>query len=351
MRFGTYHVFQCPPWMTQEQVFSEELERVDLSEALGYDSVWVPEQHFYPYCLCGDALAMGGHIMGRTKRVRVGTAVVNLVFTNPLRFAERVAMLDHLGGGRMDIGIGRGYQWPQYPVFGTDIADSRPIFNEALDIILQAWSPEEFSYDGEFFQLPPVRIWPVPARRPEEILLHTAVSPPSIDASIRRGLPALLSKTFDPIESEASWFASYRAGIEAAGKDPEQFLNRATVMKYVFVAPSRDEARDLAREAFEWDYRVLTQLTTPTEGATLAGHELYTDREEYWPNYDYDEWAENVFIFDDPKGVAEKIAVLRDAGVRNFLGWTGVGGVAHEHITRSMRMFAEEVMPKFHTRG
>jgi inositol oxygenase len=48
--------------------------------------------------------------------------------------------------------------------------------------------------------------------------------------------------------------------------------------------------------------------------------------------------------------VAEKIAVLRDAGVRNFLGWTGVGGVAHEHITRSMRMFAEEVMPKFRTR-
>ena len=63
MRFGTYHVFQCPPWMTQEQVFREELERVDLSEALGYDSVWVPEQHFYPYCLCGDALAMAAHIM------------------------------------------------------------------------------------------------------------------------------------------------------------------------------------------------------------------------------------------------------------------------------------------------
>jgi hypothetical protein len=48
MRFGTYHVFQCPPWMTQEQVFSEELERVDLSEALGYDSVWVPEQALLP---------------------------------------------------------------------------------------------------------------------------------------------------------------------------------------------------------------------------------------------------------------------------------------------------------------
>jgi alkanesulfonate monooxygenase SsuD/methylene tetrahydromethanopterin reductase-like flavin-dependent oxidoreductase (luciferase family) len=232
-------------------------------------------------------------------------------------------------------------------VFGADIADSRPIFNEALDIILPAWSPEEFSYDGKFFQLPPVRIWPVPVRRPEEILLHTAVSPPSIDASIRRGLPALLSKTFDPIESEAAWFASYQESIESAGLDPEPFLSRATVMKYVFVAPSRDEARELAREAFEWDYRVLTQLVTPTEGATLAGHELYSNREEYWPSYDYDEWADKVFIFDDPEGVAEKMAVLRDAGVRNFLAWMGVGGVRHDLITRSMLLFAEQVMPRF----
>lgn len=347
MRFGSYHVFQCPPWTTQERVYAEELERIDLSEPLGFDSIWVPEQHFYPYCLCGDALAMAAYIVGRTTRSRVGTGVVNLVYTNPLRFAERVAMLDHLSGGRMDVGIGRGYQWPQYAVFGRDIADSRPIFNEALDIILRAWEPEEFSYDGEFFQVPPVRIWPVPARRPGEVLLHTAVSPPSVEASIRRGLPALLSKTFDPIESEAAWFASYRASLEAAGEDPEPYLDRATVMKYVFVAPSREEARALSREAFEWDYRVLTQLTTPTEGATLSGHELYTDRAEYWPEYDYDEWAENVFIYDDPEGVAEKVAVLRDAGVRNLLCWMGVGGVAHEHVVRSMRMFAEEVMPRF----
>src|SRR5438128_5812007 len=65
MRFGTYHVFQCPPGQSPERVMAEEIERAEFAEALGFDDVWVPEQHFSPYCLCGDALLMGGHLAAR----------------------------------------------------------------------------------------------------------------------------------------------------------------------------------------------------------------------------------------------------------------------------------------------
>src|SRR5690242_20941756 len=90
MRFGTYHVFQCPPGQEPGRVVADELARAELAEALGFDDVWVPEQHFSPYCLAGDALLLAGHLAARTRRVRIGTAVVNLTFTHPLRFAERV---------------------------------------------------------------------------------------------------------------------------------------------------------------------------------------------------------------------------------------------------------------------
>ncbi len=349
MRFGTYHVFQCPPWLSPAEVFAQEIERVRLAEALGYDSVWVPEQHFFPYCLSGDALHVMSHIAGLTRRVRIGAAVVNLVFTHPLRFAERVAMLDHMSGGRAIVGVGRGYQFPQYPVFGVNIDDSREIFNEALDVVLRAWEPDPFSYKGRHFDIPEVRLWPTPVRRPEEILLHTAVSGPSVGASIERGLPAILSKTFDRIETEAAWFRSY--GDEVAARRPEDvemFLDRTTVMKYVFVAPTRAEAREVGRKAFEWHYGLLNEVTTATAGAQVA-HELYQDRSQTgWPdNYDYDDWAENVMIYDDPAGVAEKIAVLRDAGVRNLILWMGVGGMEDTLVRRSMELFAREVMPRF----
>ena len=138
MRFGTYHVFQCPPGRAPSQVIAEEVARAELAEDLGFDDIWVPEQHFSPYCLCGDALLMAGLLAGRTRRVQIGTAVVNLTFTHPLRFLERVAVLDQVSGGRVE--VGRGYQFPQYGVFGVPIDQTRVIFDEALDVIQRAWS-------------------------------------------------------------------------------------------------------------------------------------------------------------------------------------------------------------------
>ena len=119
MRFGTTHAFQLTPGRTVGDVYSEELERIRSAEQLGYHSVWLPEQHFFDYCVCPDALDLAHYVVGVTSRIRVGTAVVNLSLTHPLRFAERAAMLDLISGGRVDICIGRGYQLPQNVAFGS----------------------------------------------------------------------------------------------------------------------------------------------------------------------------------------------------------------------------------------
>ena len=347
MQFGTYHVFQCPPWLDPNRVMVEEVERAELSERLGYDMVWVPEQHFAPYCLCPDALLMAGHIAARTERVRIGTAVVNLTYTHPLRFAERVAVLDHVTGGRVEVGVGRGYQFPQYGVFGVPIDETRPIFNEALDVILCAWRPEEFTYEGRYFQIPRVRLWPVPVQPPQRILLHAVNSPESLAGSIERGLPALMARPLTPFDEQIEELGRYRAAIEEAGRDPEPFLERATVLKYAFLAPSRNEARELPREALEWDLQILQHLCTPTTTEMPKGMDLYEKRGGKLPELMYDEWVENVLLFDDPRGCADKIAALRDAGARRLLLWMGVGGVEHGLVVRSMQLFAEKVAPLF----
>jgi hypothetical protein len=77
------------------------------------------------------------------------------------------------------------------------------------------------------------------------------------------------------------------------------------------------------------------------------GYSLYEKSGGQLPELVYDDWVDNVLLFDDPAGCAEKIATLRDAGVRRLLLWVGPGGVDHELVVRSMRLFAEEVMPKF----
>ncbi len=348
MRFGTYHVFQCPPGLTPARVMAEETQRAVLAEELGFDDVWVPEQHFSPYCLCGDALLMAAQLAALTRRVRIGTAVVNLTFTHPLRFLERVALLDHLSAGRIDVGVGRGYQFPQYGVFGVPIDATRAIFDEALDIVLRAWRGEDFTYEGRHFQLPHVQVWPQPVRSAGEILLHAVNSAESMGRAIDRGLPALMARPLSPFAEQTEEFARYRAALRDAGVDPEPVLERATVLKYAFIAPTRQEARTLAREALEWDLTILQHLTTPTTTEMPRGYELYERRGGRLPDYSYDDWLENVLLFDEPAACREKIAALQEAGVRRLLLWMGPGGVSHDLLVRSMRLFAEQVLPHFH---
>ena len=347
MRFGTYHVFQCPPGQTPARVVAEELARVELSDALGFDDVWVPEQHFSPYCLAGDALLVAGHLAARTRRVRIGTAVVNLTFTHPLRFVERIALLDHATGGRVEVGVGRGYQFPQYGVFGVPIDETRAIFDDALTVVLRAWAGDDFEYDGRYFRIPSVRIWPTPVRPPEAILLHAVNSPESMANAIARRLPALMARPLSPFAEQVDEFARYRAALVAAGQDPAPVLARTTVLKYAFVAPTYAEARTLARDALEWDLTILQHLTTPTTTTMPRGYELYEHRGGRLPEYAYDDWLEHVLLFDDPDGCAAKIAALKAAGVERLLLWMGPGGVSHELVCRSMRLFAEQVMPHF----
>ena len=325
----------------------EELARAELAETLGFDEVWVPEQHFSPYCLAGDALLLAGHLAARTRRVRIGTAVVNLTFTHPLRFAERVALLDHATGGRVDVGVGRGYQFPQYGVFGVPIDETRAIFEEALDVVLKAWSGEEFTHEGRWFRIPRVRLWPAPVRPPGEALLHAVNSPESMARAIERGLPAIMARPLSPFADQVEEFARYRAALATAGVEPQAVLARTTVLKYAFLAPTRGEARTLARAALEWDLGILQHLTTPTTREMPRGYELYERRGGRLPDYAYEDWLENVLLFDDPEGCAEKVAKLREAGVERLLLWMGVGGVADELVVRSMRLFADEVAGRF----
>jgi alkanesulfonate monooxygenase SsuD/methylene tetrahydromethanopterin reductase-like flavin-dependent oxidoreductase (luciferase family) len=227
------------------------------------------------------------------------------------------------------------------------IDETREIFEEALDVVLQAWRPEEFTYAGKHHQIPSVRIWPVPESRPEDVLLQAVNSPESMASSLSRGLPALMARPLDPVAEQVAEFARYRQAIEARGADPEPFLRRATVLKYAFIAPTKTEAREIPRQALEWDLAILQRLTTPTTTEMPKGYDLYEQRGGQLPELVYDDWVDNVLLFDDPDGCADKIAALRDAGVRRLLLWMGPGGVDHDMVMRSMRLFAEEVMPRF----
>jgi alkanesulfonate monooxygenase SsuD/methylene tetrahydromethanopterin reductase-like flavin-dependent oxidoreductase (luciferase family) len=352
MRFGTYHTFQCPPWLEEKQVFHDEMARLELAEALGYDDVWVPEQHFTPYCMSNDPLLLAAHAAARTKRVRIGTAVVNLCYVHPLRLAESATLVDILSGGRIDLGVGRGYQIPQYYTFNVPMAETREIADEAVEILLRAWSGERFAYQGRYFRFPETQLHPTPLSSPRASILVASNSEESMRKAVARRLPAIMARPIQPFDEAVTEFARYRTLLEEAGYSVNEIadtLGQAPVLKYVYVAPTKREAVEEMRSPFDWHMKILDTLTRLDRKEIPKGYEYYArpDEGRILPDMVYDEWVENVLVFGDPESCARQIARLDDAGVRRLILWMAPGGLEHEKVVRSMELFAKEVMPRF----
>jgi alkanesulfonate monooxygenase SsuD/methylene tetrahydromethanopterin reductase-like flavin-dependent oxidoreductase (luciferase family) len=161
------------------------------AERAGFDGVWIAEHHFISYGVCPSALAFAGHLLGRTERLRVGTATCILSNRHPVALAEEAVLLDELSGGRLDLGVARGGPWIDLHVFGTGLARYTDGFPESLDLLL-AWlsGTERVGADGPLFRFPPVLVVPRP-RRPTPVWV-AATSPPTAALAAARGLPLLL---------------------------------------------------------------------------------------------------------------------------------------------------------------
>ncbi len=112
MKFGLFYLFSDFGNITQQQLFDEVLREIEYGEELGFESVWLPEHHFSIYGMLGNPLLLAAVVAQHTQRMKIGTAVVVLPFQHPLRVAEDAAMVDALSGGRLLLGVGRGYKPP-----------------------------------------------------------------------------------------------------------------------------------------------------------------------------------------------------------------------------------------------
>ena len=126
MHVGMATVFQnTGRALSDHQIYLNELALADLAEPLGFESIWGVEHHFTDYTMCPDVLQFLSYMAGRTQHVQLGSMVVVLPWHDPMRVAEQVSMLDHLSGGRMILGLGRGAGKVEFDGFRLDMGDSR----------------------------------------------------------------------------------------------------------------------------------------------------------------------------------------------------------------------------------
>src|SRR5213083_2527659 len=158
MKFGIFYEHQLPrPWSadSEHRLLQESLTQIELADGLGYDYAWEVEHHFLEeYSHCSAPEVFLGAASQRTKRIRLGHGVVQLPTNHPIRVAERVATLDLLTGGRVELGLGEAQGPVELHPFGARVREKREVWEEAVQAIIPAFTKHKWEWHGQHFKFP-----------------------------------------------------------------------------------------------------------------------------------------------------------------------------------------------------
>lgn len=316
------------------------------SEEAGFDSLFANEHHFDAYGgVIPSPPIMLAALAQRTKRVRLGTSIIVLPLHNPIEIAEQMAMVDLMSGGRVELGVGRGFVAYDYDRFGMPLEGAQERLKDGLELILKAWSGERFSHRGPYYRYENLQIWPRPEQRPHPpIWLSCGGTPASFEWAGKQGY-RILTVAYRGVEPLIPLNKLYRDSWIAAGHPQKEW--RIAAHYQVVLAESDREAKDVARAAL----RRYVGATTHTVDRVRAdsGHAADAVRDPI-----ADELLDLDRMVKESRVVActpeEAVDVLTRA--QALMGFNQIdctfyfGGIAFAHAQRSHRLFAEKVMPK-----
>jgi alkanesulfonate monooxygenase SsuD/methylene tetrahydromethanopterin reductase-like flavin-dependent oxidoreductase (luciferase family) len=350
MKFSTFHLFHLFEGQTAKEVYDYHLELMELAEELGFDGVWVAEHHFRDYGQVPSIFTLLANVAARTERLRLGSGIVVLPLHNPIQVAEEAAMVDLLSDGRLELGVGRGYQSIEFESFGIDLGEARERFNEALEMILGLWTKDDFHYEGRFYGTGrPVTLRPRPVQYPHPPLHVAAVSPETVEMYAARGLPILAdpAATFRKIAKAADTWRT-TAAANGLGDGAELIASRA-----VYVAPTAEQARE-DQERFERMFdrsRIFNAQSAPIDsrtGQVAKGFEYWQDKYLKGGELDNDFRWEQLEVIGDPERVINQVHMIEEFGFSHLLcDFGSTRPIPLEDMKKVMKFFATEVIPAF----
>jgi len=347
MDFGIF-LEQTRRGTSQAEAFREMFEQVDAAETWGLDIVWLAEMMVNPArSVLSAPLLVASWIAARTRRLRVGTAVQLLPLNHPVRVAGEVTTLDHLSQGRFDFGIGRSGSPRAYDALGVPYEESQARFFEALEVILEAWKGEPFSYEGRFYCFTNVTVVPRPYQQPHPPVRVAATTPDTFPRIARMGLPIFVGLRGMDIPELAACLETYRKAWRDAGHAGD---GDACLRIPIYAAPTEQAAREEPNETITYYFRRQADLTLAPVGRAGTGPaERRQSQAERLANLSYDEILSRKVAFGTGPGLVERLGQLREElGVNGIAAELNPGGLlptARE--LRSLEILTKQVMPAF----
>ena len=314
----------------------QRLQLVELIERQGFAGYHLAEHHSTPLGQAASPSVFLAAAMQRTRTLRLGPLVYVLPLHHPLRLYEEICMLDHLSGGRLMVGVGRGGALIEHQRYGVDPTDAPAMYHEAFAVLMRAFEVDVLDFQGKYYNYKDYVVQAKPVQRPHPAIWYGAPNADAIAWAAPRGVNVV---SLGPAERARAISERYRTEWAALGRDPAA-LPKIGITRHIVVADTDDEAQRIAqgaylrwRDAMEWLWR--------RSGVTFALKEIYPT-----------EFAElqriGHGIAGAPASVRDYLAKLRrETGVNYVLCQMVFGDINFADASHSIKLFAREVMPAF----
>lgn len=377
MRFDSsifWHHWGRVPW---QQQLNENRLYVQALEQLGFTAAWVCEHHFWHdgnFACTPNPILTNADLAAHTTTIRLGQSPVSVPVWHPLRVAEDIALLDHMTGGRLEFGVGRGFnnRWCSQLNPDADMRnDNRAfkLFCESVDIILKAWTEEAFTYHGDFYQFPrpgwtevdpnvtleppyysqngeyvAMSVLPKPLQQPHPPLYQMVTSSArSIEFAASRGAAIMCSSR--PVDAMKPDWQRYADECSKYSKGTVPLGQNCSIQFGTYVAKTRERAYKDAREGFNYAMNGVPVRRDRLRKAMLGKELKQSDLE----SDDFDFAVNNkMLMVGTPNDVAEQIQAYRDEiGLEHYQLFPSIPFMSFEQAMASLELFGTQVMPQF----
>ncbi|WP_417519667.1 LLM class flavin-dependent oxidoreductase [Minwuia sp.] len=341
MKFSIMYSFVVPPGspMSHLDTFDEMDRLLPLAEELGYHGFHTTEHHFQFNGWAPNPLLVLAKASGLTRRMRLATNIMIPTLIHPVKLLEDLVMVDNLSAGRLTMGTSPGYVSEEFEAFGVAFEDRFRLHEEIIDFIQHAWAnPSDIGWDGKLFQVPHTELMPHPVQKTLPIWYGVS-GPKLLERAARRRVPVSASPRHASWELEQH-FARFEKVATEVGYVPEE----RPVIRETFVADTQAEAERLAGPAVEHMFGLYARKSGEgARGLRNDNGDTVTEASAVkFQNF------QSRYMIGDParmkSDVEELIEKLKPTEIVLRMQ---LPGIPTDALERSIRLFAEKVMPHF----
>lgn len=352
MKFGIFYEHQLPrPWHedSEHQLLKQSLQQIQLADGLGYDYAWEVEHHFleeYSHSSAPEVFLAAASQL--TNNIRLGHGIIQLTTNHPARVAEKVATLDLVSDGRVELGLGEGASVTELHPFNLRFRDKRDVWEDAVKCVLPMFYNHAWEYEGEYFRFPLRAVVPKPLQKPHPPLWVACSQLDTIRYAAHRGMGALSFKFVD-IEASRAWVnAYYNTFVRDQEKLTDYQANPNIAVVSGFMCCETDE--EAWQKADGWTFFQFALQLYNKEGPFEPGTISFWDKYQEWKQTPAGQKRSGSELIGSPDTIRQKLKELEAANVDQVILLNQAGKNTHEDICASLSLFARELLPEFQGR-